>query len=112
MLTADLLLWSVWRITSLDVPATGRTGSSADVVLTEWPGQRRPVAVVVAVTLALAVVERRTHPLAATALGFGSLAVVDMASVVLADEPLFLYAGDRRRRSTSPEHREVPPRRG
>ncbi len=54
-----------------------------------WPA----VGVLLGLTVAVTMLWRRTHPLAAVAVGFGGFAVVDLASIVWADRPFFLYAG-------------------
>ncbi len=80
----------VWRDWLLAASAAGTAIVEAiareDMV---WP----PVGVLLGVLLALAMLWRRTHPLAVVALGFGAFALVDLASVVWTGEPFFLYAG-------------------
>ena len=54
-----------------------------------WP----PVALVVGLGLAVAVLIRRTRPLAAVAGGFGVFAVLDAATLVAGSAPVLLYSG-------------------
>ena len=51
-----------------------------------------PLALLLGVILALTVLWRRSHPLAMTALGFGSLLIVDLAAFATHGEPVTLYA--------------------
>lgn len=53
----------------------------------------RPVAVVFGCGLAVAVLFRRTHPLMAVAFGFGTFAVLDVATFVTGAEPVVLHSG-------------------
>jgi signal transduction histidine kinase len=53
----------------------------------------RPVAMGLGCVLAVAVLVRRAHGLAAVALAFGAFVVVDVAAVVLEAEPVVLYSG-------------------
>lgn len=53
----------------------------------------RPAAVVLGFVLAVAVLVRRTHGLAAVALAFGAIIVVDVAAAALGAHPEMLYTG-------------------
>lgn len=80
----------VWRDWVLVAAVVG--AALADALVADDTG-RRLVAVAFGALLALAMLARRTHPLATVALGFGSVAAVDLASA-FADRPPFApYAG-------------------
>jgi len=66
--------------------------ATVEAVTRPDPGWR-PAAVTVAVALAVAVLIRRTHGLAAVALAFGAFVVVDVAAAVLGAEPVVLFTG-------------------
>jgi signal transduction histidine kinase len=81
-------------------PYTGRDWALAALVLTvvvfdaafrdlAW----RPVAVAFGGGLALAVLVRRVHPLAAVVFAFGGFAVLDVATYVVGTEPVVLQSG-------------------
>lgn len=53
----------------------------------------RPLAMAMGVILGAAILWRRSHPLPALVLGFGTIMVVDVASLVVADEPVSLFSG-------------------
>ncbi len=52
----------------------------------------RPVVLTVSVALALTLLWRRTHPLAAVAVAFGTLTAVDVARILAADETALLFS--------------------
>lgn len=53
----------------------------------------RPVALAFGCGLAVAVLFRRTHPLAVAAFAFGTFAVLDVATLVVGAEPVVLHSG-------------------
>ena len=93
-------LWAEPAVT--DPPPPGRfdlalvalvlTGVAAEGLLRRdvpW----RPLTMLFGCTLAAAVLVRRTHPLTAVALGFGTFAVLDVVRFVADDTPVVLYSG-------------------
>lgn len=52
----------------------------------------RPVATAIAVALAFTLPWRRTHPLAAVAVAFGTVALLDVATIVASEDPTGLYS--------------------
>jgi signal transduction histidine kinase len=79
--------WPDWALAA----GVAVTAAVETVVRDDLP--LRPLALVVGVALALTLLWRRTHPLAAVAIGFGALAVADLTSLVITGDPLFVYAG-------------------
>ncbi|MBO3738640.1 sensor histidine kinase [Actinoplanes flavus] len=82
------------------LPYTRRDGTLAALVLAvlvievvfrdlTW----RPVAAVFGCGLALAVLVRRTHPLAAVVFAYGGFAVLDVAAFAVGADPVVLHAG-------------------
>jgi signal transduction histidine kinase len=88
VLVAVVVLWSA-------VEAMFREGPTGSINLPA--GLRRdvawrPVALAVAVVIALTLLWRRTHPLAATAVAFGTLTVVDAARILAAQHAGLLWS--------------------
>ncbi|MBA2773743.1 MAG: sensor histidine kinase [Nocardioidaceae bacterium] len=80
----------VWRDGALAAAVVGTT--TAEVLLRDdlaWP----LLALALGSTLALAMLWRRRAPVAMAVLGFGSIAVVDLAAAVTGQRPVLLYAG-------------------
>ena len=80
----------VWRDWALVAAVAGST--VADAALRDelvW----QLVTCAFGVTLSLALLWRRTQPLAAVALGFGALLAVDLASAIAGSSPFYPYAG-------------------
>jgi signal transduction histidine kinase len=78
-------VWRDWVLVALLVPTAVLEGIFRDQVV--W----RPVALVLGVGSVLTLLWRRTHPLAAVAVVFGALIVLDIATLIGADEPVGLY---------------------
>ena len=66
--------------------------ATAEAITRSAPGWR-PAATAVACALAVAVLIRRSHGLAAVVLAFGAFVVVDVAAAVLGAEPVVLFSG-------------------
>lgn len=69
-------VWRDWALVALLVPTAVGEGVLRDDVV--W----RPLALGLCVALVLTLLWRRTHPLAAVAVAFGSLAVLDAAALI------------------------------
>lgn len=79
----------VWRdiaLVAIFVPA-----AVLEMILREAAGWK-PGALAITLVLAGAMLWRRTHPLAAMATAFGSIAVMDLVSHLVADQPLEFYS--------------------
>ncbi|MQB01892.1 MAG: sensor histidine kinase, partial [Actinobacteria bacterium] len=74
-------VWRDWALLGVLVPWSVLDGTLRGDVA--WP----PVTVTVGVVLALTLLWRRTHPLAAVAVAFGFLIAVDVATIIAAAEP-------------------------
>ena len=74
-------VWRDWALLGVLVPWSVLDGMLREDVA--WP----PVTVTVGVVLALTLLWRRTHPLAAVVVAFGFLIAVDVATIVAATEP-------------------------
>src|SRR5918996_5959309 len=74
-------VWRDWALLGVLVPWSVLDGILREDVA--WP----PVTVTVGVVLALTLLWRRTHPLAAVAAAFGFLIAVDVATIIAAAEP-------------------------
>ena len=74
-------VWRDWALLGVLVPWSVLDGILREDVA--WP----PVTVTVGVVLALTLLWRRTHPLAAVAVAFGFLIAVDVATIIAAAEP-------------------------
>ena len=74
-------VWRDWALLGVLVPLSVLEGILRGDVA--WP----PVTVTVGVVLALALLWRRTHPLAAVAAAFGFLIAVNVATIIAAAEP-------------------------
>jgi signal transduction histidine kinase len=74
-------VWRDWALLGVLVPWSVLDGILRGDVA--WP----PVTVTVGVVLALTLLWRRTHPLAAVVVAFGFLIVVDVATIIAAAEP-------------------------
>jgi two-component sensor histidine kinase len=80
----------VWRDWLL---AAGVAGAAVTEAVVRDDLVWRPLAVVFGLTLALTMLWRRTRPLAMVVLGVGAFVVVDVAAILVAGEPFYLYAG-------------------
>jgi signal transduction histidine kinase len=80
-------VWHDWLLFVLVAAA-----ATVDAVRREDP-TGAAVAAVLGLTLALTMLWRRTRPLAMVMLGVGGLLVVDVASLLIAGEPFYPYAG-------------------
>src|SRR5680860_181678 len=78
-------VWRDWALIAVLVPLAVLEGLFRDEVV--W----RPVALVLGVGLAFALLWRRTHPLAVVACSFGSLITLDVARLIGANEAVGLY---------------------
>ncbi len=78
-------VWRDWALVAAFVPA-----SFLEIALREAVGWR-PGAVVATFILAAAMFWRRTHPLLATAVLFGSIAILDLISRSVVDQPIEVY---------------------
>ena len=78
-------VWRDWALVAVLVP----TGILEGVLRQEvvW----RPVAIALAVGLVFTLLFRRTHPLAAVAVAFGALIVVEVAAILAGAGPVGLY---------------------
>jgi signal transduction histidine kinase len=75
-------VWRDWALLGVLVPLSVLDGILG-LRVKAWP----PVTVTVGVVLALTLLWRRTHPLAAVAVAFGFLIAVDVATIIAAAEP-------------------------
>jgi signal transduction histidine kinase len=75
-------VWRDWALLGVLVPLSVLDGVLG-LRVKAWP----PVTVTVGVVLALTLLWRRTHPLAAVAVAFGFLIAVDVATIIAAAEP-------------------------
>jgi signal transduction histidine kinase len=80
-------VWRDWLLVA------GVAASAMTEVAVRHDMQWRPLGVAVGLTLAFTMLWRRTHPLAMAAIGFGALIVIDLVSLLVADERFSLYAG-------------------
>jgi len=78
-------VWRDWVLVAVLVPTAVLEGVLRDQV--EW----RPVAILLGVGLVFAMLWRRTHPLAAVVVVFGSLIALDVASLIGASGAVGLY---------------------
>jgi len=78
-------VWRDWALVGVLVPMAVLEGSLRDEVV--W----RPVALVLALGLSFPLLWRRTNPLAAVAVAFGAVIVVDVAALLGAAGPVGLY---------------------
>lgn len=78
-------VWRDWALVGVLVPMAVLEGSLRDEVV--W----RPVALVLAIGLVFPLLWRRTNPLAAVAVAFGAVIVVDVAALLGAAGPVGLY---------------------
>ena len=79
-------VWRDWALVAVLVPW------SVMEVLVRQDLAWRPVVLAVSVVVALSLLWRRSHPLAAVAVAFGALIVVDVARVFAADETGLLWS--------------------
>ena len=79
-----IVWWDRWRVAALIV------GSVTEGLLRDDVAGR-PLAIAVAVTLAFILLWRRTHPLAVTAIAFGSILVLNLVTFLRADPSIGLY---------------------
>lgn len=80
-------VWRDWALVAVVAGAVVTEVAVRDDMM--W----RPLGVVFGLVLAATMLWRRTHPLAAVAVGFGGFVVIDLAALVVAGEPFYLYAG-------------------
>jgi signal transduction histidine kinase len=78
-------VWRDWALVAVLVPTAVLEGILREQVV--W----RPLALVLAVGVVGTFLWRRTHPLAAVAVAFGALIVVDIATLLTTGEPVGLY---------------------
>ncbi|HUG84105.1 MAG TPA: histidine kinase [Euzebya sp.] len=78
-------VWRDWALVAVLLPTAGLEGIFREDVV--W----RPFAVVVCILLVFALLWRRTHPLGVVAVAFGALAVLSIATLITAGDPVGLY---------------------
>lgn len=78
-------VWRDWALLAIFLP-----GAAVEIFLRNDVGWR-PAAIALSITLAFALLWRRSHPLTVIAATFTSITVVDIASRIVVDQPLEYY---------------------